>query len=115
MSQEMNVVVKHVAKTTAQWGEVLSVIPNRVLCVEVAANNKIKIKIGDGVRTWSALPYVSSEEVDLSGYYTKTEVDSLLGNVNAQGIEIEDVTNDTTYNARLQLANGKPRIVYEEV
>ena len=35
------------------------------------------IKIGDGIKTWNELPYLTTE-VDLSEYYTKTQIDELL-------------------------------------
>ena len=68
----MNVKVVNVVKTTAEWGQVADVITKGVLCVETTADNKVKIKVGDGAKTYDALPYAS--EVDLSDYSTTTQM-----------------------------------------
>ena len=68
----MNVKVVNVVKTTAEWGQVTDVITKGVLCVETTADNKVKIKVGDGAKTYDALPYAS--EVDLSDYSTTTQM-----------------------------------------
>ena len=68
----MNVKVVNVVKTTAEWGQVSDVITKGVLCVETTADNKVKIKVGDGAKTYDALPYAS--EVDLSDYSTTTQM-----------------------------------------
>lgn len=68
----MNVKVVNVVKTTAEWGQVTDVITKGVLCVETTTDNKVKIKVGDGVKTYDALPYAS--EVDLSDYSTTAQV-----------------------------------------
>lgn len=39
------------------------------------------IKIGDGERPWNILPYITNE-VDLSGYYTKDEINTILDELN---------------------------------
>lgn len=82
----MNVKVVNVVKTTAEWAAVSDVITKGVLCVETTDDDKVKIKIGDGVKAFSALPYAS--EVDLSDYSTTDEMNtaiadaiSALGNV----------------------------------
>lgn len=82
----MNVKVVNVVKTTAEWAAVTDVITKGVLCVETTDDNKVKIKIGDGVKAFAALPYAS--EVDLSDYSTTAEMNtaiadaiSALGNV----------------------------------
>ena len=68
----MNVKVVNVVKTTAEWGQVSDVITKGVLCVETTTDNKVKIKVGDGAKTYDALPYAS--EVDLSDYSTTAQV-----------------------------------------
>lgn len=68
----MNVKVVNVVKTTAEWGQVTDVITKGVLCVETTVDNKVKIKVGDGAKTYDALPYAS--EVDLSDYSTTTQM-----------------------------------------
>ena len=49
--------ILHVAKTTFQWESELSVIPKGMLCVEFTENNETKIKIGNGTKSFSELPY----------------------------------------------------------
>ena len=63
----------HVVKTTAQWESQSFeywIIPRGVLCVELTPDKKTKIKIGEGNKIYSQLPYINSE-TDLSDYYTK--------------------------------------------
>ena len=64
----MNVKVVNLFKTTAEWEQITDVITKGVLCVETTTDNKVKIKVGDGAKTYDALPYAS--EVDLSDYST---------------------------------------------
>lgn len=45
--------------------------------------------------------------------YTTADKTKLSGLDNAI-LECEDVTNDTTYDVKFQLYQGKPRLVYEE-
>lgn len=78
MSEAMRAVVQQIVKNTAGWEAITSIIPNRVLCVELTSDNTVKIKIGDGLRTWSTLPYVSTGSVDLSNYYNKTQTDAAI-------------------------------------
>lgn len=47
-------------RTAEQWGEVTKVIPKGFVCVELGTG-KTKIKVGDGVKTYAALPYVADE------------------------------------------------------
>ena len=68
----MNVKVVNVVKSTIEWGQISDVITKGVLCVETTADNKVKIKVGDGAKTYDALPYAS--EVDLSDYSTTAQV-----------------------------------------
>ena len=68
----MNVKVVNVVKTTAEWAAVSDVITKGVLCVETTDDNKVKIKIGDGVKAFADLPYAS--EVDLSKYSTTEQM-----------------------------------------
>lgn len=68
----MNVKVVNLFKTTAEWEQITDVITKGVLCVETTTDNKVKIKVGDGVKTYDALPYAS--EVDLSDYSTTAQV-----------------------------------------
>ena len=78
----------HIVKTSAQW-EDRSIkylpIPRGCLCVELTASKKTKIKIGEGDKYYSLLPYVDGE-CDLSQYYTKEEINNLLNNLNRMAI-----------------------------
>lgn len=81
--------VQHVVRTSAQWDEraiEFWVVPRGCLCVELTPEGKTKIKIGEGNKFYSQLPYITSEG-DLSNYYTKTEIDNLLTNLNRMAIQ----------------------------
>lgn len=72
-SKTLNAKVLNVVKTTSQWAAEQSVIPKGMLCVEFAADDSVKVKIGDGVKTFSSLSYVNG--ADLKNHYTKSETD----------------------------------------
>ncbi|MGN0621119.1 MAG: hypothetical protein ACI4I9_04555 [Porcipelethomonas sp.] len=72
----LNAKILHVANSTAQWAEEESVIPRGMLCVEFTASGATKIKIGDGTKTFSDLPYTDS--TDLSNYYSKSETENAI-------------------------------------
>lgn len=77
-------------RTTAQWAQVSGIIPKGYLCAELTTDSKCKVKIGDGVLTYAALPYIEGSidisDVDseistaLGNYYTKAQTDAALGN-----------------------------------
>lgn len=48
-------------KTTAEWANDNSVQAKGSPCIEFTADGKTKLKIGDGVNTFAALPYVADE------------------------------------------------------
>lgn len=83
----------HVVKTTEQW-ESRSyeywIIPRGVLCVELTPDKKTKIKIGEGNKIYSQLPYINSE-TDLSDYYTKEEIDNILAMLNFVAIPSSEI------------------------
>lgn len=83
----------HVVKTTEQW-ESRSyeywIIPRGVLCVELTPDKKTKIKIGEGNKIYSQLPYINSE-ADLSDYYTKEEIDNILALLNFVAIPSTEI------------------------
>lgn len=90
----------HVIRTTAQWnssGDQYHVIPRGVLCIELTSNGKTKIKVGEGNKCYSQLPYISDME-DLSNYYTKEEVDLIVENLEFMSIKSTD-----EYESRNQL------------
>ena len=83
----------HVVKTTAQWESQSFeywIIPRGVLCVELTPDKKTKIKIGEGNKIYSQLPYINSE-TDLSDYYTKEEIDNILALLNFVAIPSTEI------------------------
>lgn len=81
MAKTITAKVLFPAKTTAEWDAIkTTVLPKGALGVELAANDKTLIKVGDGVTDWENLPYVgggsSSGTVDDSyknyGYENNT-------------------------------------------
>ena len=82
----------HVVKTSAQWDEraiEFWVVPRGCLCVELTPEGKTKIKIGEGNKFYSQLPYVNDIS-DLENYYTKEEVDNIVKNINLMAIRSTD-------------------------
>ena len=66
----MNIKLLNVTKTTSQWAQVESdgtVISKGLLCIEIDANNKTWAKVGDGVRTWANLPYITDAAIESLG------------------------------------------------
>lgn len=83
----------HVVKTTTQWESQSFeywIIPRGVLCVELTPDKKTKIKIGEGNKIYSQLPYINSE-TDLSDYYTKEEIDNILALLNFVAIPSSEI------------------------
>lgn len=68
------------SRTAEQWAQVTRVIPKGFVCAELGSNSA-KIKIGDGVQTYSQLPYIGG---DMAEYYTKTEADTAINNAVSQ-------------------------------
>lgn len=77
MAQTMNVKILQVTKTTAEWASVNDVISKGLLLVELTADGKTKIKVGNGVDTFADLKYIESA-TDTSLYYTKNETDTQI-------------------------------------
>lgn len=92
MDKILNVRIGHVNHTTAEWSGITTVPFKGNLLIEWTDNNGVKLKIGDGVNTYNNLPYATSG-TDLSAYYTKTQIDSLLTDLSSElGTEIDDIT-----------------------
>lgn len=72
-SKTMSVKILNVCKTTSEWASVTDKISKGLLCVEFTTDGKVKIKIGDGTKTFANLPYVQDGAFSISDYYTKTE------------------------------------------
>ena len=78
MEIKLNGVVIHFdTRTTEEWSTEERVIPEGFLCVEKTDSGKIKLKVGDGERTYDQLPFAGTE-VDLDDYYDKEEIDEKL-------------------------------------
>lgn len=75
METIMNAKVLHVAKTTTQWENETSVISKGLICIEFTSDGKTKAKVGDGVKTYTQLPYLSDGSINITDYYTKSETD----------------------------------------
>ena len=83
---------QHVVKTSSQWNEravEFWVVPRGCLCVELTPKGKTKIKIGEGNKYYSQLPYIT-DDTDLSDYYTKEEIENILDNLNRMAIMSAD-------------------------
>ena len=92
----------HVIRTSQQWESAIdkySVIPWGVLCIELTPDGKTKAKVGEGNKFYSQLPYISNE-IDLSNYYTKDEVDIIIEN-----LEFMSIKETVPYDSR----NALPR------
>lgn len=63
----MNMKVLNVTKTTSQWAQVSSVISKGLLCVEIDTNDKMWVKVGDGVHTYAQLPYITDGAIESLG------------------------------------------------
>lgn len=78
-AKSLSVKVLLVTKTTAEWASVDTVIDRGLPCVEFTEDNKVLMKIGDGVNVYSNLPYVGDGTGgDLTNYYTKAETDEKI-------------------------------------
>lgn len=78
MAKEMNVKVLHVCKTTAQWSTESTIISKGLLCVEFTTDGKTLVKIGDGVKNFAQLPYITDGSFSISDYYTSVETDEKI-------------------------------------
>jgi hypothetical protein len=77
----------HVVLTSEQWDKRSAeywVVPRGCLCVELTPEGKTKIKVGEGSKYYSQLPYIG--EADLYNYYTKAEVDNIINNINRMAV-----------------------------
>lgn len=77
-SRTLNVKVLNVCKTTEQWAAETAVISKGLLCVELASENITLVKIGDGVKTYAQLPYITDGSFSISDYSTTTEVTEMI-------------------------------------
>ena len=70
----------HIVKRTDQWRERAVqnyIIPRGVLCVELTPDGKTKLKVGEGDKYYAQLPYIGND-IDISKYFTKEEVERLV-------------------------------------
>ena len=71
--------ILQVTKTTAEWALIDTIIETGLLCIEFTADNQTLAKVGDGLHTYSALPYIGTASVSMSNYYTRAETDAKSG------------------------------------
>lgn len=60
MSKETSARIELVTKSTAEWAEITDPIIKGVPCVELTEDGKTLMKIGNGISTYGALPYVTA-------------------------------------------------------
>lgn len=87
MGKETNARIELVTKTTAEWAEITSPITKGVPCVEMTADGKTRMKIGDGVKTFDKLPYVTA-----SG--DSTTIDDSLSESSENPVMNKVITNE---------------------
>ncbi len=49
------------ARTTEQWAEITKVVPKGYICVEFTTDEKCRLKVGDGTKQYSELPYAGGD------------------------------------------------------
>lgn len=69
--------MRQVVGTTADWAANNIVLGNGEFGVEVVSSSEVKLKVGDGTRTWSALPYASASSTTINSA-TQTALDAKL-------------------------------------
>lgn len=70
--------VLHVSKTTAQWESENRIISKGLLCVEFTSDDRTLVKIGDGSKRYSQLPYIQDGSFKISDYSTTIEIENLI-------------------------------------
>ena len=111
--KNVSVKILLVTKTTAEWTTVDTVIDRGLPCVEFTANNKVLMKIGDGLHTYDALPYVGDGSGgDLTNYYTKSETDDAIASAISSIGDVISIKGVVATVEDLPLAGEKPGEVY---
>lgn len=77
--------IQHKRGTAADWSAVNPILAAGELGLET---DTLKIKFGNGVTNWNNLSYAGST-ADLSNYYTKAEVDSLIAELGSDFTPVE--------------------------
>lgn len=68
-----NIRIQSKKDTTENWESINPVLLDGETGIEETTDGNFKIKIGDGEKTWSLLPYIKSDTIeDLSKYITKS-------------------------------------------
>ncbi len=68
-------------RTAEQWAAVTRVIPKGFPCVEINGDGKHRLKIGDGVKTYTELPYIGGELDESAARQIAQEEIAKLGKV----------------------------------
>ena len=91
----MDIKLLNVTKTTAEWADVVvaaTVISKGLLCIELDTNGKSWAKVGDGVHTYSQLPYITDGAVaSLGNIFTIKGVVATYEDLPASGNHAGDV------------------------
>lgn len=85
-------------KTSAEWVAQNPILLHAEPAVET---DTLKFKIGDGTRAWNDLPYTSGE-ADLSNYYTKEEIQTILSELSIP-TKVSQLENDSHFVTNSEL------------
>lgn len=94
-SRTMDIKLLNVTKTTAEWADstvASTIISKGLLCIELDTNGKSWAKVGDGVHTYSQLPYITDGAVaSLGNIFTIKGVVTTYENLPTTGNHAGDV------------------------
>jgi hypothetical protein len=103
--------------TTAEWNAANPILTLGEPAAELKTNGQVFFKIGDGINTWSNLPYFV-EETALEDYYTAQETDteivnsknSILGNVSSSLNTLEKIETELGEKSGVSHTHTKSQI-----
>lgn len=91
--------------TEANWNTKNPILDQGEIGIDITNN---QLKIGDGAKTWMELVAIKpSEDIDLSNYYTKPEVDNLIPDISALATKAELEEKQDKLTAILPIQIGK--------
>jgi len=98
MPNTVSIKVKNKRDTLANWTKNNPILLDGELAI-VIDNDDIKLKVGNGIDTFIALPYIKSDSQ----------------NNEENTLTITDDTNNKQYSVSLHVVNGKPVLIYDEI